>query len=49
VTRLNAVELLAMNNPARRLLQRHVELRAFERMLAAAGVELDGKRLVDLG
>lgn len=49
MTRLNAVELLAMNNPARRLLQRHVELPAFERMLRAAGVELEGKRILDAG
>ena len=49
MARLNAVELFAMNNPARRLLQRHVEMRAFSAMLDDAGIELDGARVLDAG
>jgi ubiquinone/menaquinone biosynthesis C-methylase UbiE len=49
MARLNAVELLAMNNPARRLLQRHFEMRAFERLIAAARVDLRHKQILDAG
>jgi len=49
MARLNAVELLAMNNPARRLLQRHVEMRAFSSMLQDAGIDLAGARVLDAG
>jgi ubiquinone/menaquinone biosynthesis C-methylase UbiE len=49
MARLNAVEFLAMNNPARRFLQRHVEMRTFARMLDASGIELSGRRILDAG
>lgn len=46
MARLNAVEMKA---PLRRFVQRHWEMRAFERMLDAAGIDLTGKRLLDAG
>ena len=49
MARLNAVELAAMQSPLRRLLQRRVELPTFERLLADAGVDLRGKRILEAG
>lgn len=49
MARLNAVEMKAMQSPVRRLVQRHWEMRAFERMLGAAAIDLGGKRLLDAG
>jgi ubiquinone/menaquinone biosynthesis C-methylase UbiE len=49
VSRLNAVEFAVMNNPVRRLVQRRVELPAFERTLASHGVDLRGARILDAG
>jgi ubiquinone/menaquinone biosynthesis C-methylase UbiE len=49
MTRLNAVELSAMNNPLRRLVQRRLELPTFARMIADAGIRLENSRILDAG
>lgn len=49
MARLNTLELLAMNNPVRRFIQRRVELPAFERALARLSIDLRGARVLDVG
>jgi ubiquinone/menaquinone biosynthesis C-methylase UbiE len=49
VSRLNAAEYAMMQSPVRRLAQRHLELRAFLRLLRRAGVDLRGGQLLDAG
>ncbi|MCC6875709.1 MAG: class I SAM-dependent methyltransferase [Sandaracinaceae bacterium] len=47
--RLSPVEMHAMQSPVRRWSQKHVELRAFTRMLSEAGIDLRGKRILEAG
>jgi ubiquinone/menaquinone biosynthesis C-methylase UbiE len=47
--RLNAVELEMMSSRSRALSQRHVEMRAFRRMLRRIDVDLTGGRILDAG
>ncbi|GIW72802.1 MAG: hypothetical protein KatS3mg102_2344 [Planctomycetota bacterium] len=49
MARLNAVELAMMQSPLRALTQRLYELPVLRRMLARAGVALEGARLLDVG
>lgn len=49
MARLNAIEYAAMQSPVRRVVQKRWELATFERLLARAGVDLHGKRLLDAG
>lgn len=49
MARLNAIELAAMQSPLRRFVQRRVELPTFERLLAHAGIDLRGKRILEAG
>jgi SAM-dependent methyltransferase len=49
MARLNPRELSMMDSPVRRLSQRVVELRAFERLLRRANVDLVGGDLLDAG
>lgn len=46
---LNRLELAAMNNPVRRLVQRRFELPAFVTALERAGIHLRRKRTLDVG
>jgi ubiquinone/menaquinone biosynthesis C-methylase UbiE len=46
---LNAVEMAMMQSPARAWSQRHVEMRMFKRLMARAGVDPRGKRILDAG
>jgi 2-polyprenyl-3-methyl-5-hydroxy-6-metoxy-1,4-benzoquinol methylase len=48
-SRLNSVELKAMNGWFRRFSQRRFELPAFTCMLESAGIDLRGKRILDAG
>ncbi|MDT8446714.1 MAG: class I SAM-dependent methyltransferase [bacterium] len=45
---LNFIEMLAMNNPLRKGLLRHLEFRLFRQLLADQQVDPSGKTLVDL-
>lgn len=47
--RLNTVEFLAMNNPLRRLFQKHLEFEIFLRSLREHGITLRGKAVLDAG
>ena len=47
--RLGKFEFLAMNNPLRRWSQKHVELKIFKDQLKKAGIELNGKVIMDGG
>ncbi len=49
MARLNTIEFLAMNNPARRALQRNFEFPKFVEMLSEAGISLRGKKILDAG
>lgn len=49
MARLNAVEMSMMQSPARAWSQRHVEMRMFRRLLARAGVDPTGGRILDAG
>lgn len=49
VSRLNAVEMAMMQSPARAWSQRHVEMRMFKKLLARAGVDPTGGRILDAG
>ena len=49
MARLNDRELSMMDSPWRRLSQRWIEVRTFEHLLARAGVDLHGGRLLDAG
>jgi ubiquinone/menaquinone biosynthesis C-methylase UbiE len=49
MSRLNAAELSMMNTTARRLSHRFVELRAFQRLLRRADIDLTGARILDAG
>lgn len=49
MARINSFELRAMNNPLRRLVQRQIELPAFERALARLSIDLRGARVLDVG
>ena len=49
MARLNPRELAMMDSPMRRFSQRAIELRAFERLLRRANIDLDGARLLDAG
>lgn len=49
MSRLNAVEYALMNNPVRRLVQRTLEMGTLSRMLAEAGADWTGLRLLDAG
>ena len=46
---LNAVEMAMMQSPARAWSQRHVEMRMFRRLLARAGIDPTGGRILDAG
>jgi SAM-dependent methyltransferase len=47
--RLGWIEFLAMNNPARRLVHRHVEFRYFRDVLRAHSIDLTGAVIMDAG
>jgi ubiquinone/menaquinone biosynthesis C-methylase UbiE len=47
--RLGLFEFWAMNNPLRRVLQKHVEFRIFEQILHAHRIDLTGKVVMDAG
>jgi ubiquinone/menaquinone biosynthesis C-methylase UbiE len=47
--RLGMVEFLAMNNPVRRFLHRHVEFRYFRESLGIHSINLAGKIVMDAG
>ena len=47
--RLSKFEFLAMNNPLRRWHQKHIELKIFKDQLKKAGIELNGKVIMDGG
>jgi len=47
--RLGKFEFLAMNNPLRRWSQKHIELKIFKDQLKKAGIELNGKAIMDGG
>jgi ubiquinone/menaquinone biosynthesis C-methylase UbiE len=47
--RLGRTEFLAMNNPVRQWLQKHVELRVFRKHLERRGIDLSGKAILDAG
>lgn len=47
--RLSRTEFIAMNNPVRRWIQKHVEFRIFRKFLAAAGIDLEGLCILDVG
>ena len=46
--RLNRWEMLCMNNPPRKFLMRFVELVRFQTLLAESGIDLSGKRILDV-
>jgi ubiquinone/menaquinone biosynthesis C-methylase UbiE len=47
--RLGRIEFLAMNNPVRRLLQKHVEFRFFRDALRSHSIDLTGGVIIDAG
>lgn len=47
--RLGRIKFLAMNNPLKRWLQKHVEFRVFRRHLEKHHVDLTGKAILDAG
>jgi len=47
--RLGKFEFMAMNNPLRRWSQKHVEFKIFKDQLNKAGIELNGKAIMDGG
>jgi hypothetical protein len=47
--RLGRIEFLAMNNPLKRWLQKHVEFRVFRRHLEKHHIDLTGKAILDAG
>jgi SAM-dependent methyltransferase len=47
--RLSMIEFLAMNNPVRRLLMKHVELPIFARLLESNHIDLTGSIILDAG
>ena len=47
--RLGAFEFVAMNNPVRRAIQKHIEFRAFKSMLSKHGFDLTGGTILDAG
>jgi ubiquinone/menaquinone biosynthesis C-methylase UbiE len=47
--RLGIIEFWAMNNPLRRVLQKHLEFRVFEQLLHAHRIDLTGKIIIDAG
>jgi SAM-dependent methyltransferase len=47
--RLGKLEFLAMNNPFRRLLMKHIEFRIFKRLLRSNNLDLTGKVILDAG
>jgi ubiquinone/menaquinone biosynthesis C-methylase UbiE len=49
MARLNEVEMRSMQSPFRRVLQKHLELPTFAALLDAAGIDLRGKRLLEVG
>jgi len=49
MARLNARELSMMDSPLRRISQRMIELRAFQRLLQRANIDLRGGELLDAG
>jgi ubiquinone/menaquinone biosynthesis C-methylase UbiE len=49
MARLNPTELSMMQSPARKLSQRHIELRTFQRLLRRAEIDLTGATILDAG
>jgi methylase of polypeptide subunit release factors len=47
--RLGRIEFMAMNNPLKRWLQKHVEFRLFRRHLEKHHIDLTGKAILDAG
>ena len=47
--RLGKFEFLAMNNPLRRWIQKNVEFKIFKHQLKKAGIDLNGKVIMDGG
>jgi ubiquinone/menaquinone biosynthesis C-methylase UbiE len=47
--RLGKFEFLAMNNPFRRWSQKHIEIKIFKVQLKKAGIDLNGKAIMDGG
>jgi ubiquinone/menaquinone biosynthesis C-methylase UbiE len=47
--RLGKLEFLAMNNPFRHLLMKHIEFRIFRRLLRSNDLDLTGKTILDAG
>jgi ubiquinone/menaquinone biosynthesis C-methylase UbiE len=47
--RLNKIEFMAMNNPLRRLLQKHLEFRVFKGFLKKHGININSKIILDAG
>jgi len=49
MSRLNTQELSLMDSTVRRLSQRHIELRTFQRLLRQARIDLNGAAILDAG
>ncbi len=47
--RLGSFEFLAMNNPVRRWIQKHIELKIFKNQMQRKGINLAGKAILDGG
>jgi ubiquinone/menaquinone biosynthesis C-methylase UbiE len=47
--RLSRIEFLAMNNPLRRFIQKHLEFRIFKQLLKKHNINLTGKIILDAG
>jgi ubiquinone/menaquinone biosynthesis C-methylase UbiE len=47
--RLGRLEFLAMNNPVRRWMQKHIEFKVFRRQLGKRNIELEGGIIMDAG
>jgi ubiquinone/menaquinone biosynthesis C-methylase UbiE len=47
--RLGGFEFLAMNNPLRRFIQKHVEFNAFKKLLNECHLDLTGRDILDAG
>jgi len=47
--RLGTFEFMAMNNPVRRFIQKHIEFKTFNRFLEKREIDLNGKTILDVG